>query len=59
MGERCVECEDVVDPAECFIVSWDDMEPLYICDDCCESALVDNYWAGIAAEDDEAGEEGR
>ena len=44
MSEQCIECGKTVVPEECPSVSWDDGEPLYTCDDCCESANIDNYW---------------
>ncbi|MGD0040690.1 MAG: hypothetical protein ABSE84_09810 [Isosphaeraceae bacterium] len=44
MSEHCIECGKTVLPEECPDVSWDDGEPLYTCDSCCESAEIDNYW---------------
>jgi hypothetical protein len=42
MSEHCIECGKTVMPEECS-VSWDDAQPLYTCQACCEEANLDNF----------------
>ena len=47
MSDRCIECGRVIEDDSSPDVSWDDGEPIFVCEDCCRDAEIDNYWANI------------